>query len=67
MRELGLIDGRNIIIERRSAEREPELAAVMEELVALDVDVIVTGGPGVRAAQRATDRIPIVALVDDAL
>jgi putative ABC transport system substrate-binding protein len=39
----------------------------MQELVALGVDVIVTGGPGVRAAQSATDRIPIVALVDDAL
>jgi len=47
--------------------RPPELAAVMEELVALNVDVIVTGGPGVRAAQRATNRIPIIALVDDAL
>src|SRR5215468_3074133 len=46
LRELGLVDGRNIIIERRSAERPPELAAVMEELVALNVDVIVTGGPG---------------------
>jgi putative ABC transport system substrate-binding protein len=67
MREQGLVDGRNIIIERRSGERQPELAAVMEELVARDVDVIVTFGPAVPVAQRATDRIPIVALVDEAL
>ena len=39
----------------------------MQELIALDVDVIVAIGPGVRAAQRATDRIPIVGLVDGAL
>jgi putative ABC transport system substrate-binding protein len=67
LREQGIVDGRNIIIERRSAEHRPELAAVMKELVARDVDVIVTFGPGASVAQRATDRIPIVALVDDAL
>ncbi len=38
----------------------------MQELIALDVDVIVAIGPGVRAAQRAADRIPIVGLVDGA-
>ena len=35
LRKLGLVDGRNIIIERRSAERQPKLAAIMEELVRL--------------------------------
>src|SRR5215471_4355966 len=67
MREQGLVDGRNIIIERRSGERQPELAAVMEELVARDVDVIVTFLPALRIAQRATDRIPIVAYGDNIL
>ena len=46
LRELGYVEGKNIVIEWRSAEgkleRLPELAA---ELVRLKVDVIVTGGP----------------------
>ena len=67
LRDQGLVDGRNIIIERRSGKDQPELAAVMKELVALDVDVIVTFGPAVRVALRATDRIPIVAFGDNIL
>src|SRR6188768_4065074 len=47
LRELGYIEGKNILIEYRYAEdkldRFPTLAA---ELVRLKVDVIVTGGPG---------------------
>jgi putative ABC transport system substrate-binding protein len=63
LRELGYVDGQNLVIEYRSAEgkpeRRPEMAA---ELVRLKVDVIVTpGGPGViRAAEGATRTIPIV-------
>jgi putative tryptophan/tyrosine transport system substrate-binding protein len=68
LRDHGLVDGRDIVIERRSAEgRLERLDALMREVVALEVDVIVTFGPGGHAALRATDRIPIVALVDDAL
>jgi putative ABC transport system substrate-binding protein len=69
LRDLGLVDGRNIIIERRSAEgRIDRLDAIMQEMVGLGVDVIMTtGGPGVKAAQRATERIPIVAVIDNAL
>ena len=62
MRELGYVDGKNLAIERRSAEgkyeRLPDLAA---DLVRVKVDVIVTNGTSaVRAAQKATTRIPIV-------
>ena len=68
LRDLGLVEGRNIIIERRSAEgRAVRMDALMQELVALDVDVIVAIGLGVTAAQRATDRIPIVGLIDSAV
>jgi len=68
MRDVGLVESQTVIIERRSAEgRLDRMDALMQELIALDVDVIVTIGPGVRAAQRATDRIPIVGLVDGAL
>jgi len=66
LREFGYIDGRTIIIERRSAEgRQERMTALMQDLVRLPVDVIVVMGVGARDAQRATDTIPIVALVDD--
>ena len=70
MRELGYIEGRTVRLESRYAggqlDRLPGLAA---ELVALDVDVIVTAAsPAVRAAGRATSTIPIVfAAVGDAV
>jgi len=69
LRDLGLVEGRNILIERRAPEGRPErLPALMQEVVGTGVDVIVTfGGPGVTAAQRATDRIPIVGVVDAVL
>ncbi len=63
LRELGYVEGQNLIIEYRCAgrkrKRRPELAA---ELVRLKVDVIVTqGAPGlIRATQGATRTIPIV-------
>jgi len=62
MRELGYIEGKNILIDYRFAsgrvERLPELAA---ELVRLNVDVIVTPTtPAALAAKRATTSIPIV-------
>lgn len=62
MRELGYVEGENVIIEWRFAdgkfERLPGLAA---ELVKMKVDVIVTTGTdATRAAQKATSAIPIV-------
>jgi putative ABC transport system substrate-binding protein len=62
LRDLGYVEGRNVVIQYRSAEgkldRLPDLAV---ELVRLKVDVIVTSGDnGTRAAQKATTTIPIV-------
>jgi len=61
LRELGYVEGKNIVIEYRYAEgkldRLPDLAA---ELVVLKVDVIVTVGPANTAAKKATATIPIV-------
>ena len=62
LRELGYVEGKNMIIEDRWAEgnyeRLPGLAA---ELVQMKVDVIIAGGSAaVQAAQQATTTIPIV-------
>ena len=67
LRELGYVDGKNIIIEWRFAEgkadRLPSLAA---ELVHLKVEVIVTSGPTVtRSAKEATVTVPIVMTFDN--
>jgi putative ABC transport system substrate-binding protein len=62
LRELGYVEGKNIIIELRSAEGKLDrLPALAAELVRLKVDVIVTAGPiPTRAAKEATTTIPIV-------
>jgi len=67
LRELGYVEGKNIVIEYRYAEgkldRLHEFAA---EFVRLKVDVIVTGGPSVnRFAKEATATIPIVLAFDN--
>ena len=62
LRELGYVEGKNIVIEWRSAEEKLDrLPALAAELVRLKVDVIVTAGPlPTRAAKEATTTIPIV-------
>ena len=61
-REEGYIEGKNIVLEWRSADGDPGRAnALAKELVALKVNVIVAEfTPAVRAAQLATSTIPIV-------
>jgi len=66
LREFGYVEGKNLVIEWRSAEgkidRVPELAA---ELVRLKLDVIVSPGPAVtRPLKEATSTIPIVMASD---
>jgi putative tryptophan/tyrosine transport system substrate-binding protein len=65
LKELGYVEGRNIVIEYRYAEGKPErLPALVAELVRLNVDLILTAGdPGVRAAKQATQTIPIVVAI----
>jgi ABC-type uncharacterized transport system substrate-binding protein len=63
LRELGYVEGQNVVIEFRTAEgkieRFPELA---RELVRLKVDLIVAGTtPAARGARQATTTVPIVA------
>ena len=63
LRDLGYVEGRNLVLEYRDAEGKLEqLPALAAELVALKVDVIVTGGgtPTALAAKQATRTLPIV-------
>jgi putative ABC transport system substrate-binding protein len=69
LRQLGYVEGQNVAIELRYAERGlqqlPDLAA---ELVGLKVDVITTFGDlATKVAQQATSITPIVAITDDIL
>jgi putative ABC transport system substrate-binding protein len=67
LRELGYVEGRNMIIEWRHAEAKLDrLPALAAELVRLKVDILVTGGPpATRAAKEATVTIPVVMAFDD--
>src|SRR5437016_9779583 len=67
LRELGYVEGKNIVIEWRYAEegKLDRLSEIAAELVRLKVDVIVTTGSSVtRAAKEATSTIPIVMASD---
>jgi putative tryptophan/tyrosine transport system substrate-binding protein len=66
LRELGYLEGKNIVIEWRSAEGKADLLpALAVELVRLKVDIIVAAGTSdTRAAKEATTTIPIVMTQD---
>ena len=62
LRDLGYIEGKNIVIEPRWASGHyDQVPALADELVRMNVDIIVTSAtPGALAAKRATNTIPIV-------
>jgi putative ABC transport system substrate-binding protein len=62
LRDLGYVEGTNILIEWRGADGNPDRQPVLvAELLRLEVDVIVTSGGGpTRAAKETTATIPIV-------
>ena len=64
LRDLGRIEGQNVIYDYRVAEGDPaRLATAAAELVRLPVDVLATfGTPASRAAKAATTTIPVVAI-----
>jgi putative tryptophan/tyrosine transport system substrate-binding protein len=66
LRQLGYVEGENILVEYRLAEGLTELATHAAELVGLKVDVMVTWTtPGTLAAMQGTKTIPIVAVSGD--
>jgi len=62
LRDLGYVEGQNIVIEFRWAEgKYDQLPQLVRELIAADMDVLITHGtPGTRVAMQATRTIPIV-------
>jgi putative tryptophan/tyrosine transport system substrate-binding protein len=62
LKELGYIEGRNLVIESRFADTKlDQLPGLAKDLVRVGVDIIVTiGTPTVQAAKEATTTIPIV-------
>jgi len=67
LRGLGYVEGKNIVIEWRGADGNPDrLPALAAELVRLKVEVIVSGGPTVtRPVKEASTTIPIVMTFDN--
>ena len=67
LRQLGYIDGQNVTIELRYAEKGPQqLPELAAELVRLNVNVVTAFGDlAPKIAQQATGTIPIVAISDD--
>ena len=63
LRELGWVEGQNLVVETRSADGHLErLPALMADVIDRKVDVLVTYGmPGAIAARKATSTVPIVA------
>jgi putative tryptophan/tyrosine transport system substrate-binding protein len=61
LRDLGYVDGKNIVIEFRWAERVDQLSELAAELVSMNVDVIFAqSSTEVEPARQATKTIPIV-------
>ena len=65
LRDLGYIDGKNILVENRYLEGKLDrIPSLVAELVQLRVDVLVLlNTPAIRAAKQATSTIPIVMVV----
>jgi putative tryptophan/tyrosine transport system substrate-binding protein len=66
LRDLGYIEGKNILVEYRYAEGKLDrIPSLVAELVQLKVDVLVSPAlPAIRAAKQATKTIPIVMLTN---
>jgi len=62
LRELGYVEGRNLVLEVRSAEgRQERVREVVSELVGLKVDVLVTVSTATAlAAQKTSNSVPVV-------
>jgi putative ABC transport system substrate-binding protein len=67
LQRVGIIEGQNLIIDRRGYGQRPErFAELVQEQINAQLDVILCGGEAAgRAAQQATTTIPIIVVADD--
>ena len=65
LRDLGYIEGKNILVEYRYAEgNRDRIPSLVAELVQLKVDILVSpNSPAILAAKQATKTIPIVMVI----
>ena len=66
LEDLGYVEGKNILIEFRYAEgKRDRIPSLVADLVQLKVDVLISGDdPAIRAAKQATQKIPIVMVIN---
>jgi putative ABC transport system substrate-binding protein len=63
LRDLGYIEGKNVVVEYRYPAADPRDLGAVAELIQLKVDVLVSSSAGaIRAAKQATQTIPIVVM-----
>jgi putative ABC transport system substrate-binding protein len=60
LRDLGYIEGQNLVIDYRASEDRDQLAALTTELIQLKDELIVTQGTATRVARSVTKTVPIV-------
>ena len=61
MRELGYVEGRNLILDLRTSDRDrTRVAALADELIALKPDVLVSDSNAVRILREKSTSVPIV-------
>ena len=61
---MGFVEGRNLVVDQRSLDPQ-QFPAMAREFAAEKFDLLVAGGPAIKAAQAASSAIPIVGLADD--
>ena len=61
---MGFIAGKNLVVDQRGLDPR-QFADMAHQLVQANVDLVMAGGPAIRAAQSASNTIPIVGFADD--
>ena len=61
---MGFVEGKNLVVVERGIDPQ-QFPALARQLVQANVDLLMVGGPSIRAAQSASNTIPIVGLADD--
>ena len=61
---MGFVEGKNLVVVERGIDPQ-QFPALARQLVQANVDLLMVGGPSIRAAQSASNTSPIVGLADD--